>query len=137
MRFEEEPVEHEEGLPEAIPAEEMLDMSHVLQVPGLHHSIYHATAGLGEVMGHYKAFIHQAEVLCKLLRTKACATMWFFSCRTAIHRADPGVKGRGAVSFSVPELLAIESIIRWGWGREKFMLVESEDQGCDWGRDCR
>lgn len=35
----------------------------------------------------------------------------------------------GTVSFSVPELLAIEPIIRWGWDREKFMLGESEDQG--------
>lgn len=117
---------------EAPPQMSMLQFSHALDVPGLHHLIDNATSDLPDLMPHYDKFVYEAQVICKLLRRRDLRDKLLERCFSSPlgQQFVPLImsfKGHihtgrwGTVAFSVPELLQIERALRWGWSKAKFL----------------
>ena len=103
----------------------------------MHHILDNAAAGLCEVMQSYKARVHQAKELCRIIRRpetqprliERCFSHGvgpFFADRLKQIRGHIHEKRWGTVDFTVPELLRIEQAMRWGWDKHRFLHGDFE-----------
>ena len=116
---------------EDAPAAPQVDLGAALDSPPLHHIIDNATCGLRDVMANYKGMAYRLQNVCKLLRRPDLRLKLLsrcFSCPIGrqFHSLIAAFKGHvyagrwGMLSFSVPEVLALERILRWGWNLARF-----------------
>ena len=121
------------------PPEAMVDYSEMLDAPALHHIIDNAAEGLDAVMGSFKDNVHSASMLCKIIRRRGHRTKLLERCFNSelgqqYHSYLKNFKGHifrgrwGTISFGVGELVKVEWIMRWGWGRERFLGDDGDQQ---------
>lgn len=126
------------GIFEDVPAEPLFDMTHLLDLPGSHHLLDNATKGLDTCMAYYEDAVNSAIQVCNLVRRRSSREKLLARCFGSevghtFHEDLLTFKGQihkgrwGTLMFSVPELLRVERILRWGWNLRAFVGEEHSE----------
>ncbi len=109
----------------------MLDVSHLLETPPIHHINDTITLGLGDVMTHWDKAVYSSQQICKIVRKRSHRPRLLercFTSRLAVHCQNLVTKFKGWIHtkrwatlvFSVPELKKIETAMRLFWDKRRF-----------------
>ena len=139
---------------EDVPAPPSMDFRDMLSFPGIHHILDNAVNGFDGVMVSYKGQLDLAGKLCKFIHQAETRDILLSRCFDGavgeqFHEQIRAFQGNiypgrwGAVSFSVPQLRALERPLRWAWDKQRFLqdpnarngsvtvLVEKVDQAIE------
>jgi hypothetical protein len=108
------------------------DISHMLEVPPMHHINDSAAKGLGQVMPSFDKTVHGAKQVCKIVRRRTYQAKLLARCfsgpigsqycgQLKSFRGHIHLERWGTWAFSMPELIRIEFIFRWGWDMNTFL----------------
>ena len=142
------PEDHDEGVPaappgpgvesfEEAPLRPTANFKHVFGVKGLHHLTHNATMTL-QLMPTYARWLPGASNICKLvgrldLRTKMIQRCYHSDMGRAVANAFAHFSGHihpgrwATLAYSVPQLIAIQHALCWGWDLQTFLGTDHEE----------
>ena len=117
---------------EDVPAGPTMEFSDMFSFPGVHHVLDNAVNGFEGAMENYKEYIDMASKLCKFLHKTETRDILLARCfgdavGQQFHDSFKKFQGNifpgrwGTVAFSVPQLLALERALRWGWNKVRYL----------------
>ena len=123
--------------PDGAVAVAQVDFRGMMETPPLHHINDTAAKGLGNVMSSFDSTVHGAKQICKMLREReyrprllercfACGIGRCYHTQIKKFRGHIHLERWATWAFSVPEILNIAQIFRWGWDKDKFVRGDAQ-----------